>query len=69
MGHVGFSVLKLVVEDAIAVDVRLDAPLFDSDEPLQLVEVGGGAVEDLEEPAPRGRMGVPSSTFQLSGCA
>ena len=50
LGHVGFSVLELVVEDAVAVDVRLYAPVFDLNGLFQLVEVCGGAVEDLEEP-------------------
>ena len=51
MGHAGFGILKLVVEDAVAIDVRLDTPVFDLDGLFQLVEVGRGAVEDLEEPA------------------
>ena len=53
LGHTGLGVLELMVEDTVAVDVCLDAPVFDLNGPLQLVEVGGGAMEDLEEPAPQ----------------
>ena len=35
----------------VVVDVHLDTPVFNLNGPLQLVEVGGRAVENLEEPA------------------
>ena len=37
------------------VDVHLCTPVFGLDGLLQLVEVGRGAVEDLEEPTPQGQ--------------
>ena len=41
------------MEDAVIVDIRLDAPVLDLDGPLQLVEVGGGAS------TPKARRGCP----------
>ena len=41
------------MEDAVAVDVHLYAPVLNLDGPLQLVEVGRWAMENLEKPAPQ----------------
>ena len=69
------------MEDAVTIDVRLDAPVLNFDGLLQLVKVGGWAVEDLEEPAPQRQDGgtlihviifglhvdVPNEGFSVGG--